>query len=113
MKIIYAGAFLFATLACAEVTTVSILPSATDAAIKTFDSPHWIYVNRDIVVEHKPDLAQDRHELYFFIPGTHQKGDPRGGKGPFAFCNLAADLGYHVVVLKYPNDIPASVCKND
>src|SRR5437660_9331937 len=29
------------------VTTVSILPSATDAAIKTFDNPHWIYVNRD------------------------------------------------------------------
>ena len=136
VKIIYAAAFLFATLARADVTsnptlpstnenaqtqialehpdvtTVSILPSATDAAIKTFDNPHWVYVNRDIVVEHKPDLAQDRHELYLFIPGTHEKGNPRG-KGPFAFCDFAADLGYHVVVLAYPDEIPASVCRND
>jgi hypothetical protein len=112
MKTIYAAALLFATLAHAEVTTVSILPSATDPAIKTFDSPHWIYVNRDIVVERKADAAQDRHELYLFIPGTHEKGNPRG-KGPFAFCDLAADLGYHVVVLAYPDESPASVCKND
>ena len=96
-----------------DVTTVSILPSATDPAIKTFDNPHWIYVNRDIVVEHKADLAQDRHELYLFINGTHEQGTPRGSKGPIAFCDLAADLGYHVVVLAYPNDIPASVCRND
>ncbi|MDB6064962.1 MAG: hypothetical protein JWR26_1170 [Pedosphaera sp.] len=96
-----------------DVTTFSILPSATDPSIQTFDNPHWIYVNRDIVVEHKADLAQDRHELYLFIPGTHVKGDPRGGKGPFAFCDFAADLGYHVVVLAYPDEIPASICRND
>lgn len=136
MKIICAAALSFATVASADVTanptlpstnknvqnkialehpdvtTVSILPSATDAAIKTFDNPHWIYVNRHIVVEHKPDLAQDRQELYLFIPGTHEKGNPRG-KGPFAFCDFAADLGYHVVVLAYPDEIPASVCRND
>lgn len=113
MKSVYAATLLLATLAHAEVTTVSILPSATDPAIKNFNNPHWIYVNRDIVVEHKPDLAQDRHELYLFIPGTHEKGKPRGGKGPFAFCDFAADLGYHVVVLAYPDEVPASVCRND
>jgi len=95
-----------------EVTVVSILPSATDLAIRIFDNPHWLYVNREIVVEHKADLPQDRHELYLFIPGTHEKGNPRG-KGPFAFCDFAADLGYHVVVLSYPDETPASVCRND
>ena len=43
MKIIYAAAFLFATLARADVTTVSILPSATDPAIKTFDNAPVIF----------------------------------------------------------------------
>jgi len=98
-----------------EVTTLPIIPSATDAAIRTFDNPHWFYVNRDIVVEHKADLAQDRHELYLFIPGTHEKGEPRrkGPEGPVVFCDFAADLGYHVVVLSYPDETPASVCRND
>jgi hypothetical protein len=96
-----------------DVTTFSILPSVTDPAIQTFDNPHWIYLNRNIVVEHKANLAQDRHELYVFIPGTHEKGKPRVSKGPFAFCDFAADLGYHVVVLAYPDEIPASVCRND
>jgi hypothetical protein len=133
MKIICASTLLFAALARAqvvlppalpgtneniqlahpEVTTLSILPSATDPGIKTFNNPHWLYVNRNIVVEQKADLPQDRHELYLFIPGTHEKGSPRGGKGPFAFCDLAADLGYHVVVLAYPDETPASVCRND
>jgi len=113
MKLIYAAALMLATLARAEVTSISITPSATDSAIKTFDNPHWLYVNRDIVVEHKAGLAQDRRELYLFIPGTHKKGDPRGSKGPSAFCDLAADLGYHVIVLAYPDETPASVCRND
>jgi hypothetical protein len=30
---------------------LAIRPSATDAAITDFDDPHWIYVNRDIVVK--------------------------------------------------------------
>src|ERR1700690_1204193 len=101
MKMIFAATILFATLARADVDSTqitsdtneniqaqiklehpnvisfSILPSATDPAIKNFDNPHWMYVNRDIVVEHKADLAQDRHELYLFIPGTHEKGSPR------------------------------------
>ena len=137
MKTIFVTALLLATLARADdttnstlpstnesiqaqiklehpnVTSFSILPSVTDPAIKHFDNPHWMYVNRDIVVEHKADLAQDRHELYLFIPGTHIKDSPRGGKGPFAFCDLAADLGYHVIVLQYPDEMPASVCGND
>src|SRR5260370_29848450 len=108
MKCIYAATLLLATLAHAEVTTVSILPSASDPAIKTFDNPHWIYVNRDIAVEQKSELPKDRHELLLWLTGT-------GGKGKTAvgFCNLAADLGYHVVTLMYPDDIPATACAND
>jgi hypothetical protein len=132
VKMMYAATLLFATIGHAqvaapgaiasddenipsghpEVTVVSILPSTTDPAIKTFDNPHWLYVNREIVVEQKEGLAKDRHELYLFIPGTHEKGNPRG-KGPYAFCDFAADLGYHVVVLAYPDETPASVCRND
>src|SRR5260370_22034633 len=108
MKCIHAATLLLATLAHAEVTSVSILPSATDPAIKTFDNPHWIYLNRDIVVEQKPELRKDRHELLLWLTGT-------GGKGKTAvgFCYLAADLGYHVVTLMYPDDIPATACAND
>jgi hypothetical protein len=113
MRSIYAVAIMLTTLAHAKVTTFSILPSATDPSINTFDNPHWLYVNRDIIVEHRPNLAQDRHELYLFFPGTHEKGTPRGSKGPSAFCELAANLGYHVIVLAYPDETPASVCRND
>jgi len=95
-----------------EVSRVPILPSVTDPGIKTFDNPHWLFVNRDIIVDHKPGLPQDRHELYLFIPGTHVKDTPRGS-GPSSFCKLAADLGYHVIVLSYPDEVPASVCRND
>jgi hypothetical protein len=130
MKIIFAATILFATFARADVTTNSIststnvmsqiklahpnvtifqvLPSVTDPEIKTFNYPSSVFINREIVVEHKEDLAQDRHELLFWITGT-------GGKtiGPVAFSCLAADLGYHVINLNYVDDIPASICRND
>ena len=86
MKYLFAATLFLASLAHAEVTTISILPSATDAAIKTFDNPHWIYVNRDIVIDHLASLSQDRHELYLFIPGTHTKNKPRAAKGLGAFA---------------------------
>src|SRR5258708_16067324 len=108
MKSIYAAAFLYAAHAHAEVTSVSILPTAPEAAIKRYDAPHWIYVNREILVEHKEGLLQAWHELVLFIPGSHIKGTPAGGKGPAAFLKLAANLGYHVIFLHYPNDIAAA-----
>jgi hypothetical protein len=108
VKMICAAAFLFATVAHGEVTTFSVTPSATDPEIKTFNEPHWIYVNRDIVVEQKADLPPDRHELLLWITGTGGKGHDAQG-----FSNLAADLGYHVVTLMFPDDIPAAACAND
>ena len=108
VKIMYATAFLLATIAHAEVTTFPVTPSATDPEITTFNEPHWIYVNRDIVVENKADLPQDRHELLLWLTGTGGKGHDAQG-----FSNLAADLGYHVVTLMFPDDIPAAACAND
>ncbi len=128
MKAVYAATFLLATIAAGQVvpsptlpstnenirlahpsvTSFSIIPSATDPAIKTFDDPHWLYVNRDIVVEHKEGLAQDRHELLLWITGTGGKGHDAQG-----FSYLAADLGYHVVTLMFPDDIPATACANE
>jgi len=92
-----------------ETTFFSVAPSATDPEIKTFDTPHGVYVNREIVVEQKQGLERDRHELLLWITGTHIPGTPRGnGAGPVAFCELAAELGYRVICLSYPNDIAAA-----
>jgi len=76
MKAIYAATLLFTTLTHAEVTTIHIRPSATDPSIRTYDLPHDIYVNREIVVDKKPGLPEDRHELLLWIRGTHTKGTP-------------------------------------
>jgi hypothetical protein len=108
MKFIGAAAFLLSIAAHAEVTTFSVIPSATDPEIKHFNDPHWIYVDRDIVVEHQADRPEARHELLLWLTGTGGKGHDAQG-----FSKLAASLGYHVVTLMFPDDIPASACAND
>lgn len=98
---------------------LAIRPSTTDAAIQDFDDPHWVYVNRDIVVKHDAQLPADRHELLLWIPGTRSPNapDPKPGQVPRAasheFCRLAATLGYHVIALSYPNTISAAACRNE
>ena len=90
------------------VTAFQVVPSVTDSQIKSFDTPHHLYVNRSIIVEHKADLPGDRHQLLLWLTGT-------GGNGgdASAFCSLAANQGYHVVSLMYPDAIAAAVCRND
>jgi hypothetical protein len=101
-------ALLFTSAAGAEVTTFTVLPSATDPEIKTFDLPHYVYVNREIVVDHDRALPVDQHKLLLWLPGT-------GGTGAGAgdFCKLAANQGYHVISLMYPDSIPAALCGYD
>jgi hypothetical protein len=105
--------------------SVSIAPSATDSEIKTFNEPHWIYVDRSIVVRHENSEPPERHQLFVFIPDVVRKGDipefyfdvstkknarddERRG-----LCLRAAWMGYHVIVLTYPNEISASACAKD
>lgn len=93
---------------------IAILPSTTDSAITSFDVPHFIFVEPRIVMDHRPELSPDRHELLLWLPGTQPPGSRGEGRGgAVAFCELAAKLGYHVIVLKYPNDESASVCQRD
>lgn len=91
-----------------------VRPSDTDPAIKNFDVPHFVFADRHIVVDHDPARAADRHELLLWLPGTLPPGATgEGPGGAAAFCDLAAQLGYHVIVLKYPNDESASICRRD
>jgi len=91
------------------VSFANILPSDTDPQIgHQYNSAHSLYVNRGIVVNHRPGLPPDRHELLVWLPGTAAHGP-----GPQAFCELAANLGYHVVSLSYPNNTGTAVCRQD
>ena len=76
------------------VGPVEVLPSKTDPAITAFDSPHLVYLN---------PTAKKRNKLVIFLPGTN--GKPGGTD---RFCQTAADLGYDVLALAYPTDIPAT-----
>lgn len=93
------GTSIAVTPACISVLPdATVLPSSTDPAICTFDFPQAIY--------HPAGVP--RHQLLLFLTGT-------GGRGPVC-CRLsknAALLGYHVVQIMYPNDIPASACQHE
>lgn len=108
MKIVGTAVFLTAMVTQAEVTTFPVTPSATNPAIKHFDAPHWVYVNHALVSGAPADGKQGRHELLLWLTGTGGRGHDAQG-----FSKLAAELGYHVITLMYPNDIPASACAAD
>lgn len=66
-----------------------VLPQETDAQMDTDLEAHYVVQN--------PSVAR-RNQLFLFLPGT--------GAVPRFYqeiSNLAADLGYHVVNLNYPN----------
>ncbi|MHB1078981.1 MAG: BPSS1187 family protein [Prosthecobacter sp.] len=102
------------------VTHTLFKPSAINPEVdKKFDEPHWVYVQRDIVVKQDPKLPADRHQLLLFIPGTQPPDlkELEPGKvrtyASHSFCLMAASLGYHVISLWYPNSLSASVCARD
>lgn len=76
-----------------------VLPSDTDKAITAFNSPHLVYFNRSV---------KARNDLLIFLPGTN--GKPGGTD---LFCQTAADLGYQVIALAYPTDVPATAVRNE
>lgn len=88
----------------AEPGYLRILPSETDPAIQEFNAPHCVYLNR----------APERSELLLWLPGTQPPGTESPGPGAAGrFCATAAGLGYRVIVLKYPNDEPAAIHRQD
>ncbi len=106
MLILAAGQTIRVQAATGESGEIRILPSETDPAIKSFNSPHCVYLNRTGV--------EDRHELLLWLPGTQPPGTASTGPGAAGrFCEIAARLGYRAIVLKYPNDESASVGRED
>jgi len=91
------GTLLFVVLAAASghaAEPVSILPSDTDPRISDFNAPHLVWLPEGVA----------RGQLLVFLPGTG--GTPE--KALFhPFAATAAGLGYHVVVLMYPDNLAA------
>lgn len=83
--------------AAAEVQYRTAQPAAADAKIFWTEAPHRIYF--DSAVRH-------RNQLLVFLPGT----GGRNAGPPREFSMTAAELGYHVIDLAYPNTISATVC---
>ncbi|MEW6085732.1 MAG: hypothetical protein AB1607_14160 [Chloroflexota bacterium] len=78
-----------------------ILPSETDSALTQWNEPHIVCT---------PDQANQRGELFVFLPGT--------GALPSYYRQLmqtAAEAGLHVIDLRYPNDesVNIDICPTD
>ena len=99
MKLLVMGSFAVVAIAQNANEPLQVIPSATDKAIDTFDTPHRVYLNKKV----KP-----RKQLVVFLPGTG--GDGRGGR---LINETAAELGYHAVSLSYPSSIPATSCRRE
>jgi hypothetical protein len=73
-----------------QMTSYFIPPQDTDPQIDTALEPHYVALNQSV---------PQKNQLFLFFPGT--------GGTPFfqqQLCNTAADLGFHVTGLNYPND---------
>ncbi len=97
-----------APLLSAGIKSLKIRPSETDAAIKTFNDAHTVLWNPAANADTTKAQPAAANRLLVFLPGT-------GGDGAAAstFCEYAAGLGYRVIMLVYPNEISASICRND
>lgn len=71
-----------------------ILPKDTDREITTNLEPHYVVLNPSVPA---------RNQLFLFLPGTG--GRPQNCQ---QIVNTAADLGFHAIGLRYPNDQPVN-----
>jgi len=88
------GLLVIAVVSTAQVTPRIISPKLTDPTIDRFcETPfdHYIYLD---------DSVKKRNQLLVFLPGTFGKG----GSAP-DFNITAAEMGYHVINLIYPDSI--------
>lgn len=87
---------------CGDVTHAQerfVFPNQTDAAIDNWNERHFTAINTAVT---------PRNRLFLFFAGTG--GLPRN----YQFISQhAADLGFHVINLRYPNDEPVNtLCRN-
>jgi hypothetical protein len=73
-----------------EVFEYSIMPSATNSAISTFNSEHYVSLDT---------RTSTKNKLFVFLPGT--SGSPIFYK---LIVKKAAAIGYHSLGLMYPNN---------
>jgi len=86
----YAGLQSYLNSPATQRMSYFIPPQDTDPQIDTNLESHYVALNQS---------AQPKNQLFLFFPGT--------GGTPFfqqQLCNTAADLGFHVIGLNYPND---------
>lgn len=83
---------------CAQSAPFTVLPSATDRAITSFDEPHVCWL----------PTSTPRDQLVVFLPGTN--GAPRL---QFPYLETASSLGYHAISLMYQDTLAAQSCMND
>lgn len=88
-----------AFLAQGAAAVFTVLPHETDPAIRRFDQPYRMFLDASVA---------PRGQLLVFLPGTGATTD-----GQDEFGRTAAGVGYHVIYLMYPNDVPAAVCQDD
>lgn len=81
-------------IGASTVQSFQVLPSATDPKITQFDSAHFMYFDSS---------AKPKNQLLLFIPGTNGKPG-RVSK----FCTVAAEQGFQVINLMYPDTTPAT-----
>jgi len=99
MASVFGLALLAAHALSGGVKSFSVLPSETDRRIQAFNSVHTIYIDKDVA---------PRRELLVFLPGTN--GKTTNAK---AFLSTAAEQGYQVISLMYPDDVPAAIVRDD
>jgi hypothetical protein len=95
--LILIAAMLLPRPAAAQVQVYMVAPSAMDPALAGSTAPHRVYFD--------PEAAR-RNELLLFLPGT---GGVNAG-APRPFSVIAAELGYHVIELAYPDAVSATIC---
>lgn len=104
-----------------SVRTTFVRPSSADPAISCFDTPHRIYLRSDLTSDRISTESSSRNELLLWLPGTAlESADAKSPadatnsrEGAEAFCRLAAQLGYHVISLRYPNSLSATAARTD
>lgn len=71
----------------------SIDPNQVDTAYDSTEAPHYLVYNP----------STQRNKLFLWLGGTYSNPNLY-----FRICRFAGDLGFHVISLSYPNDVPVA-----